>query len=881
MEWVAGAAAGFWSVGSILQSREETARKGGEPLHMAARKGDVDAARAALNATPDLIYSADDDGCLPLHRACEGGHLVLAKLLYQTNPTAANAVDTKHGGWTPLHYAVSGAGDTFYGGGRATVEWLLESTKVNAMAATTDAFPQTAVALAEELAANAAGENFNNLHSILELLQSHAKKRPREPEPDEDSTSKRPARAAASGAGPKFGTQEQVTAFVQSGAVLRVPETDSDVQRTQLNHNRSEFALRYNLVNKADAQPGHSTTKFSTALNRAKAFVKTRETNCRKFKIGITDNPRRKAAHGFPHSGYQVQYDRMDVIYRGTRGTAGGLKAALIESFGANGASPSDKCANDAPEDGGSKKDADAVYYTYLVSKRLVSPYSDENEKKAAAAERKWRFNRDRVATEHVVGKKKVEERAQQQKQQQLQREKEEKAAEIKRIATAKDDAGDPEALLASTAQQQAATSPKQYREALTAEGGDWLPTPVPDAHQYQLLARYPPPDDADGWGELGSGGGGAKDGGAKDDGYGVSSNLEMAKHLTVVTSKLERVPKVPVPPTTKALPRLLLASKVVSINFGAKDGHTTTWKDSAPVTVPLYHNLSGACAANVFLIYQKSAGAPLQIQNPAEAGYNLRFCDGYCTFQTTHSSNWALGTTSAAGLVLLKSSFAQSMSLGETVLQAGITKVTEEGAEILLRMATNTTEESIMSAGASAIPFLVPFATISTLKHLWTRDSWLWSAPAVEASRLNIQVQCIVFWEKNIVNYLVWSKNGSKHATFEEEKDAFVVKHTKDGTRWGSVDESETYPFQVPVPDSGALTMTAKIKHHTKQSDEPSHFTFQCHPDAVWRAPQMEFRTLPSSQANLRLSFKFGAGDVEVGELLFPKRRRRLAGNP
>ena len=64
------------------------------------------AARAALNATPGLIYRPDGDGCLPLHRACQGGHLVLAKLLYQKNPTAVNAGDTKHGGWTPLHYAV-------------------------------------------------------------------------------------------------------------------------------------------------------------------------------------------------------------------------------------------------------------------------------------------------------------------------------------------------------------------------------------------------------------------------------------------------------------------------------------------------------------------------------------------------------------------------------------------------------------------------------------------------------------------------------------------------------------------------------------------------------------------------------------------------------
>ena len=239
---------------------------------------------------------------------------------------------------------------------RDTVKWLLESTEVNAMAATTDALPQTAADLAEELAAE----------PILELLRTHAKKRPREPDADEDSAAKRPARAAASGAGPKFGTQEQVTAFVQSGAALPVPETDSDVQRTQLKHNRSQFALRYDLVNKADAQPGHSTTKSSTALNKAKAFVTTRETNCRKFKIGITDNPRRRAAQGFPHSGYQVQYDRMDVIYRGTRDTAGALEAALIESFGANGATPSDKCANDAPGDEGPRKDA--VYYTYVVS---------------------------------------------------------------------------------------------------------------------------------------------------------------------------------------------------------------------------------------------------------------------------------------------------------------------------------------------------------------------------------------------------------------------------------------------------------------------------------------------------------------------------------
>ena len=69
--------------------------------------------------------------------------------------------------------------------------------------------------------------------------------------------------------------------------------------------------------------------------------------------------------------------------------------------------------------------------------------------------------------------------------------------------------AWDLEALLASTAQQQAAASAKQYREAFAAEGGDWLPTPVPDAHQDQQLARDPSPE-ADGWGELGGGGGAA-----------------------------------------------------------------------------------------------------------------------------------------------------------------------------------------------------------------------------------------------------------------------------------------------------------------------------------------------------------------------------------
>ena len=120
--------------------------------------------------------------------------------------------------------------------------------------------------------------------------------------------------------GPKFGTQAQVTAFVQSGAALPVPETIVDVQHT---HNRTQFALRYDLVNKGDARAGHPQMKAAANQKKALAVVAAREQTCRKFKIGITKNPRKGATHGFPHNGYQVQYDRMGVLFRGARDLAG------------------------------------------------------------------------------------------------------------------------------------------------------------------------------------------------------------------------------------------------------------------------------------------------------------------------------------------------------------------------------------------------------------------------------------------------------------------------------------------------------------------------------------------------------------------------------
>lgn len=326
-------------------------------LHKAAKAGKIDDARAALQKKPELIYRVDADGCLPLHLACAKGRFTLAKLLYNANPTAVSARDTKQNGWTPLHYAASLSRVD----NSELIGWLLKETEADVLATTNPPLPQTALDLAERKA------NHYNLKVSLQLLREAVKEaqlqRKRTRNTDDDGEAGAPKRPATS----NFGSQEQVTAFLQSGAALPVPENNCDVPRSQLNGGRSQFALRYALINEADSQPGHSTTKMGKVNPLAYKFVSSLEKTCRTFKIGITKNPKERAAHGFPASGYQVQYDRMDVIFRGTRDTAGGLEASLIQSFGVNGLTPSDKCQNDKPGDDGPKKDT--IFYTYIVQR--------------------------------------------------------------------------------------------------------------------------------------------------------------------------------------------------------------------------------------------------------------------------------------------------------------------------------------------------------------------------------------------------------------------------------------------------------------------------------------------------------------------------------
>jgi len=71
-------------------------------VHDAARGGDLGKVKALLETSPDLIFSKDDNGLMPLHYAAQYGHKAMAELLL-SNKADVNAKDNY--GQTPLHYA--------------------------------------------------------------------------------------------------------------------------------------------------------------------------------------------------------------------------------------------------------------------------------------------------------------------------------------------------------------------------------------------------------------------------------------------------------------------------------------------------------------------------------------------------------------------------------------------------------------------------------------------------------------------------------------------------------------------------------------------------------------------------------------------------------
>jgi ankyrin repeat protein len=68
-------------------------------IHDAAENGDLKKVNALLKDNPNLVFSKDDYGAMPLHYAAQGGRKDVAELLL-ANKAEVNA--KANNGWTPL-----------------------------------------------------------------------------------------------------------------------------------------------------------------------------------------------------------------------------------------------------------------------------------------------------------------------------------------------------------------------------------------------------------------------------------------------------------------------------------------------------------------------------------------------------------------------------------------------------------------------------------------------------------------------------------------------------------------------------------------------------------------------------------------------------------
>jgi len=113
----------------------------------AAKAGDVDAARALLQACPAIIDAHDTDGSTPLHCASWKGHAEMVTLLLDAGADIQAKNQNTHWGDTPLHAAA-------HGNQRAVAQILIErgaqldaiNAKGNTPLQETDAHNATAVA---------------------------------------------------------------------------------------------------------------------------------------------------------------------------------------------------------------------------------------------------------------------------------------------------------------------------------------------------------------------------------------------------------------------------------------------------------------------------------------------------------------------------------------------------------------------------------------------------------------------------------------------------------------------------------------------------------------------------------------------------------------
>ena len=277
------------------------------PAHFAAMGGATDTVNVLLKHGGEAICSSKDvNGSLPLHYAARYGHAETAKILVEAKATRSIADDA---GLTALDLAEEG-------GFQELVDYLSAGAAPNAT-------------------------------------------NPGQTGGDDNS----------GGADNACGTQLSVARRMQAGHVPE-PELEGnlDVPRDQLHNSHPNFAVRYALVNVQDKTPDHAIMKMGVAFPAAVDFIRRLVDPCQVFKIGITDDPRRRARHGYPNNGYMVMYNRMDIIFRGTRDLAGALETHLISIFNLNGYSPSEKCGNDQPGDEG-PRNYENIHYVYVVSR--------------------------------------------------------------------------------------------------------------------------------------------------------------------------------------------------------------------------------------------------------------------------------------------------------------------------------------------------------------------------------------------------------------------------------------------------------------------------------------------------------------------------------
>ena len=77
-------------------------------IFKAAKKGDVAAIRKLLAADPSLVHARDQEGSTPLHWAAWRGQVEAARLLLEAGADVNARNQNTHWGTTPLHAAAHG-----------------------------------------------------------------------------------------------------------------------------------------------------------------------------------------------------------------------------------------------------------------------------------------------------------------------------------------------------------------------------------------------------------------------------------------------------------------------------------------------------------------------------------------------------------------------------------------------------------------------------------------------------------------------------------------------------------------------------------------------------------------------------------------------------